>query len=277
MSMSSNQLSSSVDFRTNFTKTGVVLALCCLVAWALLTSSRQHASAAEITVVVPPALESAEGDSKGPTAGEGSNRNQWLIPASYFAALPNTHRLISEFVLRPDADMIGPVEWHFEDVEIRMSTTEVDPGELSNTYADNIGSDDALFYKGPITFTAEGVGPPEGPRDFFEIAYESGPPTPFFYDPSQGNLLIDLISTNASSTPVDVFIDELTTDFSVVVAGPASEAVASEAVPFAPALKLTFRPVPEPSSLVAMSLGAAGAVLLRRRLKGASASKLPIC
>ncbi|NIP17252.1 MAG: hypothetical protein GWM87_03150, partial [Xanthomonadales bacterium] len=75
------------------------------------------------------------------------------------------------------------------------------PGSLSLTFADNIGSDNTVVFSGPLTLTSADIGGP--PRDFDIIINLQ---TPFFYDPGDGNLLLDVrrYDVSVSST---VFFD----------------------------------------------------------------------
>ncbi len=68
-----------------------------------------------------------------------------------------------------------------------MSTTDKD--NLTTVFDDNHGPDKTLVYDGEVTYPLLGSGPAGGPKDFAD-----GPTlqTPFFYDPSMGNLVIEL-------------------------------------------------------------------------------------
>jgi hypothetical protein len=152
------------------------------------------ASGEVIRVVSPPAQEKVEGDSFA-TPSAAPIRIQHLIPAADFADLPASHRFIIAFNFRADASQMEPVDWTSGNEQVWMSTTDRD--ELTNVFEDNHGPDRTLVHDGALPFPLLVTGPLEGPRDFAD-----GPrlDTPFFYDPSKGNLLIDrLVFGNAPS------------------------------------------------------------------------------
>ena len=70
----------------------------------------------------------------------------------------------------------------------RISTTNQDPEKLSFRFADNLGDDQIVVSDGLVTWSTDNIGPPEGPRAF-DVVMELE--EPFYYDPNQGNLLID--------------------------------------------------------------------------------------
>jgi MYXO-CTERM domain-containing protein len=81
-----------------------------------------------------------------------------------------------------------PTEHSHQNLTVRLSTTSRD--SLSRTYDENFGSDVTTVYEGPIIYTAEASGPPEGPRPSATIS-QSLEFEPFYYDPDHGNLLIE--------------------------------------------------------------------------------------
>jgi hypothetical protein len=54
------------------------------------------------------------------------------------------------------------------------------------------------FYRGPRTVVADIDGPAPGPREFYDVDVPAGV-TPYLYDPSQGNLLFDVIGWQGES------------------------------------------------------------------------------
>ena len=80
---------------------------------------------------------------------------------------------------------VPPVE--IPNIQIDMSTTQAQPGNLSATFADNLGPIVTSVYSGPLTISAPACGP--GPCPFsIPIPLQ----TPFMYDPADGNLIIDI-------------------------------------------------------------------------------------
>src|SRR5581483_11935447 len=75
-------------------------------------------------------------------------------------------------------------------IQIDLSTTSAAVDHLSDTFADNVGADDTVvFAKGALTLSGSAGGNPGVFKSFdVHIALT----TPFVYDPSLGNLLLDV-------------------------------------------------------------------------------------
>jgi hypothetical protein len=116
------------------------------------------------------------------------NRLQFLFPASDFAGLPASQRFLVAINFRGDRTQTQAVDRIFPDGEWWMSTTDKTSATLSRVFADNHGPNKTLVQDGLYTFRILGTGPPQGPRDFADgMRFQK----PFYYDPSQGNLLIE--------------------------------------------------------------------------------------
>ena len=164
----------------------------------LLVAGIRCTQAQEIKIVSPSAYEDIEG---GGEVGEDCCpplRYQQVFPAADFAALGNKPHWIVGFTGRPDQSQMSPGTVHFPDNEIRLSTTQRGPSNLSLRFDDNLGSDVMQFYRGPATFVTDAQGPGPGPREFFNSDFPAGV-TPYLYDPSQGNLLLDAIGRQGGS------------------------------------------------------------------------------
>jgi hypothetical protein len=163
---------------------------------AVLVAFAFPARAEPVTVVVPNVLASVEGN----TNWSGSDLNfvfpngfryQAIYPASEFASVPDSHRWIVGIRFRPDVNVTAP-RTHSSDMSTRsLSTTSKGPAELSLTFAEYIGTDEVVVQYGPLTVTTDAEGPPGGPHSF---DYDVGFQRPFFYDPSEGNLLLNTVS-----------------------------------------------------------------------------------
>ena len=79
---------------------------------------------------------------------------------------------------------------------VRMSTTTTEPGSMSSTFASNRGANHTLVASIPIFSPATTLG------SYWTISLDS----PFLYDPTEGNLLIDI------SHDVGIFGGALTFD-----------------------------------------------------------------
>ena len=148
----------------------------------------------EVKIVVPNGWENIPGDSNSGSSWMGTYRVQYLIPASQFNALPAGMNLITQIATRPDESVVSPITWTTSGFQFRLSTTTADT--LSTTYADNVGSDELVVYSGDLTCSTAG-GPP-GVKDFDYVANLQ---TPFFYDRSRGNLLLEEIAPQGFDTP----------------------------------------------------------------------------
>ncbi|RFF31381.1 hypothetical protein [Wenzhouxiangella sediminis] len=78
----------------------------------------------------------------------------------------------------------------YGDTTIKLSSTTRNPGNMSKTFADNIGSDETLVFQGDFTVSA-GTGSPTNPFDF-QLPID----VPFEFDGSSHNLLIDVTVEN---------------------------------------------------------------------------------
>jgi hypothetical protein len=158
-----------------------------LVSVAIIAATSVGASGEVMRVVSPSATAKADGDqSARPTPGPG--KIQWIFPASDFASLPASHRLLVAFNFRGDRTQNQAVERIFPDKKIWISTTDKTGATMSPVFAENHGPDKTLVQDGLYTFSILGTGPPQGPRDFADgMRFQK----PFYYDPSKGNLLVE--------------------------------------------------------------------------------------
>jgi hypothetical protein len=169
------------------------------------------AGVASANTVVPNSLAAVEGNSNngfpfnlGPF-GEASQRYQQVYDASQFSGL----QLITDIHFRPDASTGAAFSSTLGSIQINLSTTSAVPDGLSATFAANVGGDDTIvFGPGPLTLSSAFTG--AGPKDF-DIAIILT--TPFLYDPSAGNLLMDVRNFEDGSTTQ--FDAEVTTGDSI--------------------------------------------------------------
>jgi hypothetical protein len=204
---------------------------------------------ANLKVVAPAALASAEGsNSRHP--GSGSLRLQHLFLASEFAGVPAANTHILSWNYRADSSQTQAVDWTFPDHQIWMSTTS--QSSLSSTFASNRGADTTLVFDGAATFGLTGAGPAGGPRDFGTgVQFQ----TPFRYDPSQGNLLIEVL-TIGDFTPLEgVTIDTQSTAAPMTVVTDINKpnSTTGNQLNSSPAAQFEFG-VPEPSALALAAL-----------------------
>lgn len=171
------------------------------VVIAAIACACSSVSATSQTIVVPGGFASQEGNSNSILPFNispifSSIRYQQVYNASEFSAL-TTPSFITDIAFRPDGEFGNAFNKTLNSVQIDLSTTSAAAGTLSTTFAGNIGADDTIVHSGPLTLQSLFNGPANGPKDFDIVIHLD---TPFKYDPSQGNLLLDIRSFDAVST-----------------------------------------------------------------------------
>ena len=171
----------------------VVVLLFCLCS--------QLSATENATLVIPNGFETLEGNSRMTEQMEDGGvpgfRQQLLLSHLQFASVHGPI-WITGFATRPDAKVTGPREFTYFDVEWRLSTTKQTPETMSIRFAENTGADETLAYAGDWTLSTKGG---QGLKDFDYILELK---TPFYYDPSQGDILFDFSCRGGfSGTPTD--------------------------------------------------------------------------
>jgi len=147
-------------------------------------------------VVVPNANEFVEGnaDNVFPFAVDRQIRYQQIYESTQFPGCGN----IIQLKFRLDKTAVG-FNSVIPDILIQLSTTTVTPATLSTTFADNTGSRVTTVFNGELTLSAPDCGIEPCPFDIM-INLQ----TPFNYNPSRGNLLLDVTKqVSPSSSPFD--------------------------------------------------------------------------
>ncbi len=228
-----------------------------LTSVTLAAATGSLVSGAETRIVSPPSAANAEGN-RSATPNLNPTRIQFLIPASDFADLPESQRYIVAFNFRSDRTLTAPVDWTFPHQQMWMSTT--DKENLTTVFDDNHGPDKTMVFDGAITYPFLATGPAAGPRDIAD-----GPQlqTPFFYDPSQGNLLIEQLDfeTRFPQTTLDTV--RIPNRNLVLLSDGNATAASGVLLDVPPVLQFQF--VPEPSSVALTSLAFICLLVCRRR------------
>lgn len=231
-----------------------------LIGFGLSTVLGVPASAEIIKVITPASNANVEGISFA-TPGAAPIRIQYLILASDFVNLPASHRQLIGFNFRADISQVQSLNWGSGTERIWMSTTT--RNVLTNVFEQNHGSNKALVHDGPMFYPLLATGPTGGPRNIADAPLLQ---TPFFYDPSQGNLLVDRLVFSTNPSP-RANIDTLLTNQNLVLLNAADPNATTGTLVTAPAV-LQFEFVPEPATFVLAGIAVFGAVGWRlRRLR----------
>ena len=234
-------------------------------------------AAPAVTLVTPIGFGGTEGNtsSRAPLHRD-ALREQNLYGSSLFpAGLPLS---ITEIRYRRDSTFNASHSdtytetFNAGDIEIWLSTTAVADDALSTTFANNIGANELLVHDGPLTINSTDTSS-LSPKPFdIIISLE----TPFVYDPSQGNLLVDFkISTalpisGVEHDVVDAPGDGLSRVLFIGAFGDTSDPnapVANLAQSVGPVTEFVFDVIPEPSTTL-LAVPALAVLALRRRRQG---------
>jgi hypothetical protein len=173
-----------------------------LIGTSILLLAGIHSSqAAEIKIASPIAYLNREGEECFCRDSEPPYRYQQVFPAADFAALGNQPHWIVGFGPRADESVTSPHTAYLPENYIRLSTTQLEPGNQHPVFDANFGSDVSLFYEGPLTMVADVGVPGPGPNGFYRADFPAGV-TPFLYDPNKGNLPLDFIASQGESPKV---------------------------------------------------------------------------
>lgn len=144
------------------------------------------------TVVIPAAKEFVDGNEAnafpfGKTAvSNNPYRYQQVYNASGFGEQVDPIT-IDEIRFRPDGTNQVVTSITIQSIEVRLSTTQVAADQLDNAdFDNNIGPDATLVYSGNLIWPAPEAGDPRP----FNLPITLS--TPFEYDPSAGNLLLEV-------------------------------------------------------------------------------------
>ncbi|HEX4639054.1 MAG TPA: alkaline phosphatase family protein [Chthoniobacterales bacterium] len=112
-------------------------------------------------------------------------RYQQVFDAAQFSRLNPGGGLINRIAFRGHGPGV-PFTANVPQLQVNLSTTSKTPDALSSAFAENVGGDDTQVFSGPLQTAVTFTG---GPTNFEVVLNFT---TPFFYDPSKGNLLLDV-------------------------------------------------------------------------------------
>ncbi len=216
-----------------------------LLGLLVLTSGQAKAD----LIVVPNALATVEGNGVSQfltgDSRAASVRYQQVFAASQFSGAGT----ITEIAFRSDAGIGAPFSTTLSNARIALSTTSRSPDGLSATFATNVGTDESVVFSGNLTLTSANPPGPGGTRDFDILISLS---TPFTYDPSLGNLLLDF-QRDAATLRVHFDGHDQAGDSISRVFGSRTSPIAEFGVDsFGVVARFTVTAVPEPASVVTM-------------------------
>ena len=154
------------------------------------------------TVVVPNDRAIVEGDFENilpfgvSSTGYTGTRYQQVFGASDFGP-PSGRQRITQIAFRPDGVHGQAFTVTIPSIQIHLSTTTRAPDGLG-VFAENTGADDTVVFAGALAFSSAFAGPDGGPKAF-DIVIDLQ--TPFIYDPTAGNLLLDVRVVSEARSP----------------------------------------------------------------------------
>jgi hypothetical protein len=156
-------------------------------------------------VVAPSSLTSVDGneDDRSPFFVNGGMRYQQVYGSSQFTGVGNP-MFISGMAFRLDGPDGGAFSLNLSSVDIWLSTTTKAVDGLSGTFASNIGVDQTLVRSGALSISSADVAGPGNTRAFdVVISFQ----TSFLYDPTKGNLLLDIRNNDTTNNFTNNFFD----------------------------------------------------------------------
>lgn len=237
---------------------------CFLACTAFLVGMSAQAE----VIIVPNSLAAVEGNSNNGFPfniyfhNVSSMRYQQAFNSSEFSALSGPS-LLTQIAFRPDDATGNAFSSTLPNIQINLSTTSGSPDTLSTTFATNVGSDDLIVFSGALMLSsADTAGP--GTTRVFDIVINLS--TPFLYDPSLGDLLLDVRNFEAGfTTPFDAHTVPLDSISRVLSGDVNSPTGGSDSLGLVAQFTFQVQEVPEPAGLALIAIALAGLGWSRRR------------
>jgi hypothetical protein len=172
-----------------------------------------------------------------------SMRYQEMFGASQFGTVAAGGEYITQIAFRAGS-LDGPFS--------AMTTTE--NAALSLVFGDNVGADDTTVFSGAWSFSSAGAAQGQPGPSNFDILLNLT--TPFFYNPANGNLVLDVRNFSGGQTAYFDAAFQSNPSGAVVTSVWANNVAATstssgQSAAVGPVAQFTFRPnpVPEPSAM----------------------------
>ena len=187
---------------------------------------------------------------------DSSMRYQEMFDASQFGNVVAGGEYITQIAFRAGS-LDGPFTASIQNIQFDLTTTA--NTSLSLTFADNVGADDTTVFSGSWSFSSAGAAPGRQPAGgpapaIFDIVLNLT--TPFFYNPANGNLVLDLRNFSGGQTAYFDAAFQSNPSGAVISSVWAGDAAATstssgQSAAVGPVAQFTFRPnpVPEPSAM----------------------------
>jgi len=147
---------------------------------------------AATTSILLPAASANQDGADGADGLRRVGRFQQCYGGSLF---PQQPIVIRELRFRPSAAVGFAFSTTISNIQINLSTSSSQPESLSTTLANNLGPDAIAVFNGALTMSSAFTGPAGGPKDFDMVVPFT---TPFTFDPTKGNLLVDIVNRSGS-------------------------------------------------------------------------------
>ena len=225
-------------------------------------------AAQPLLIVTPNALANVEGNSGGGapfwaiTGDPESARFQQVINATEFSAMSGGGWIQQVYIRANSAGPSGTgLSVTYPRLQLNFSTTLRSADNLSTVFSENVGADETVAFSATSFYLATGYGRFDSPQSF-GLAFNLQ--TPFFYDPTKGNLLLEIQNWDMPlfppGNPVFPGIDGQNQigDSISSVFGSSVTANQGTALSFGYLFQFGVQPIPEPSTVSLLSMGIIG-------------------
>jgi hypothetical protein len=171
-----------------------------IVAFLCLTCTAGYAQSV-IAIVVPNNRASIDGNSGSglPFANRAPLRWQQVYDASQFSAINQGGGWIHIIFFRIDGECRNGFGTTVSNLQINLSTTSKMPDGLNSIFAENVGAEDRIVFGPALVQLVEGCSPGTPPPAAFGMFISFT--NPFYYNPSVGNLLMDIRNFSGGTDP----------------------------------------------------------------------------